>query len=151
MALKSLISDFTSCYSKFTPHDAMWIYFVNMFVTCLLVFYLQSSLFYQSTLCSLTYSLAYVIRYISPAAKHTLTSIILCINIFSHSTINQWEDFDRNPLVDQVTRISYLVASIVQPWPSKLSHQACVYYLFDLQYQNPNSLFLSLYIPSSSS
>ncbi|PFX29411.1 Ubiquinone biosynthesis monooxygenase COQ6 [Stylophora pistillata] len=27
-----------------------------------------------------------------------------------------WEDLDRNPLVDQATRISYMLASFVQPW-----------------------------------
>ena len=31
----------------------------------------------------------------------------------------QWKDFDRHPLVDQATRLSYLLASFVQPWTSK--------------------------------
>lgn len=27
-----------------------------------------------------------------------------------------WEDFDRHPLVDQATRLSYVLASFIQPW-----------------------------------
>ncbi|KAJ7390808.1 Putative ubiquinone biosynthesis monooxygenase [Desmophyllum pertusum] len=32
-----------------------------------------------------------------------------------------WEDFDRNPLVDQATRMSYLLASFIQPWTNVAS------------------------------
>jgi len=33
--------------------------------------------------------------------------------------VKQWEDFDRHPLVDQATRLSYLLASFIQPWTSE--------------------------------
>ena len=33
--------------------------------------------------------------------------------------VKQWEDFDRHPLVDQATRLSYMLASFIQPWTSE--------------------------------
>jgi len=32
-----------------------------------------------------------------------------------------WEDFERNPFVDQATRMSYLLASVIQPWTNLTS------------------------------
>ena len=41
----------------------------------------------------------------------------------------QWEDFDRHPLVDQATRLSYLLASFIQPWTSEYRGITCYYLL----------------------
>lgn len=32
-----------------------------------------------------------------------------------------WEDLERNPLVDQATRISYLLSSVIQPWTTSVT------------------------------
>ena len=53
-----------------------------------------------------------------------MSTVKICIIYVIPVVVKQWEDFDRHPLVDQATRLSYLLASFIQPWTSELSEYA---------------------------
>ncbi|XP_073247975.1 ubiquinone biosynthesis monooxygenase COQ6, mitochondrial-like isoform X1 [Porites lutea] len=58
----------------------------------------------------------------STSAEHAKQLVSMEEDRFVDAVNNAfWEDFERHPLVDQATRLSHLLASVVQPWTTSVT------------------------------